>query len=599
MISSTSTTTATTRVPLWEREEFTVWARHIAEVLSRAGSVLNGTNTMATDFDGRFEKSAMPMFLVNGDACLSRVNRSFAKTLGYQAADLVGRSMASLIDNAEAASANDLIRFVRRDGEFVWAWSSICSLVNDPHSSLVQLVDVTAEINLLLASLHEREQLAVADPLTGAANRDTTQRYLNDLMDAKRLEVAAGDQSTGVAVIALDVDRFTALNDLYGQAFGDYCLVRLTDIVNTVLEGKHLVGRLGGDEFMVVLDGITSARQAQKMAALIDDAIGTFVVDASGSGKVAVTTSSGLAWTSDPVDPMGMLASAFERLEASKPDSDSEVWLPDGVDEDGAAVGTTIRRQLLAELRTAIELEQFVLHYQPVVDAEGSVAAVEALIRWNHPERGLLAPDAFVPLLLETGLMADVGVWVVDAGLAQIAEWHRDFGVRIKLNVNASAGEIGRPEYLEAIVSGLERHGVPAEDLAVELTEQMVSKMTVTPGALNAIAAAGVNIVLDDFGTGISSLSHLRNVALRGVKIDRSFVSETAPGDIDRRIVRGMIQMANSLGVQVTAEGIETEEQAEWIRSLGCDLLQGYYFGRPSAAADVAALIRIDCPQPV
>jgi diguanylate cyclase (GGDEF)-like protein/PAS domain S-box-containing protein len=430
-------------------------------------------------------------------------------------------------------------------------------------------------------------EMALTDPLTGIANRAAVQDRLDHAL--KRLKRR---RESGVAVVAIDIDNFKAMNDVYGHAFGDGALVQFARKATDAIRDLDTVGRLGGDEFLVILEDTGSSADARLAVERLADALNPFVADIDGVSSVEVSTSMGMAWTSEPVDASSLIAIADERLMLAKRSGRGRLWLPDDADADVAGTsGRVSRRDLILELRAAIDDEQFVLHYQPLVDRDDTVVAVEALIRWQHPHRGLLPPDSFVPLLIETGQMATVGTWVMEHAIAQIADWRTRLNSAIRLNINASAGEIARPEYRRALHDTLDRERVEPNAVYVELTEQALSGGAVSEQALEDLTNTGVNLVLDDFGTGISSLSHLRAVALSGVKIDRSFVSDTRHGDIDRRIVRGVTQLAHEVGVEVTAEGVETAEQSEWIRAIGCDYLQGYYFGRPVGADDIAGLV--------
>jgi diguanylate cyclase (GGDEF)-like protein/PAS domain S-box-containing protein len=431
-------------------------------------------------------------------------------------------------------------------------------------------------------------EMALTDPLTGIANRAAVQDRLDHAM--KRLKRR---RESGVAVIAVDIDNFKAMNDVYGHAFGDGALVQFARKATGAIRDLDTVGRLGGDEFLVILEDTGSSADARLAVERLAEALNPFVADIDGVSSVEVSTSMGMAWTSEPVDASSLIAVADERLMLAKRSGRGRLWLPDDAEADVAVKsGRVSRRELILELRHAIDDEQFILHYQPLVDRHDTVVAVEALIRWQHPHRGVLSPDSFVPLLIETGQMATVGTWVMERAIAQVADWRATLDSSIRLNINASAGEIARPEYRRALHDTLEREGVAPSAVFVELTEQALSGGAVSEQALEELTNTGVNLVLDDFGTGISSLSHLRAVSLSGVKIDRSFVSDTRHGDIDRRIVRGVTQLAHEVGVEVTAEGVETAEQSDWIRAIGCDYLQGYFFGRPVQPEDIADLVR-------
>lgn len=489
---------------------------------------------------------------------------------------------AALIDGRSQRIDRQQLHVVGSDAERWFMIGVVPELTGEPGGSVhLVLGDVTSNV----ANEQRLTALALTDPLTGIPNRAAAQDRLGHAM--KRLKRR---QKSGVAVIAVDIDNFKSLNDVYGHAFGDAALIQFAQRATAAVREQDTVGRIGGDEFLIVVEDADSAEVARLAAHRIADELNPFNATVDGGPSVSVTASMGMAWTSEPVEVSALIAAADEHLMLAKRNGRGRLWFPDAVDVSPAS-GHVTRSEWLGELLEAIDDQQFVLHYQPLVDREDRLVAVEALVRWQHPTRGLVPPDSFVPLLIETGQMATVGTWVMETAIAQIAEWRRSRKPGLRLNINASAGEIGRVEYRRALQENVERAGLESGVVNVELTEQALSGSMVSDSALNELASFGVNLVLDDFGTGISSLAHLRTDSLSGVKIDRSFVSNTHDGDIDRRIVRGVTQLAHEVGVEVTAEGVETAEQSQWIRSIGCDYLQGFYFARPVHAAGIEALV--------
>ena len=451
-----------------------------------------------------------------------------------------------------------------------------------------------AAVHLVLSDMtqhvHDERRLtalALTDPLTGIANRAATY----DRLDRALLRLKR-DADSGVAVLAIDIDRFKTLNDVYGHGFGDATLAQFAEQASAAVRENDTVGRIGGDEFVVVLESVESVDAAHQTAERICGLLNPFTASVGDGPSADVTISVGMAWTSEAVDAPSLVAAADEHLRLAKRNGRGRLWTAHGSSDVSPKSGHVTRSRLIGELQHAIDNEEFVLHYQPLVDRDDQLVAVEALVRWQHPERGLVAPDTFVPVLIETGQIAVVGTWVMRTAIDQVASWREEHRSDLRLNINASAGEIGRVEYRRALQENVSLSGIEPGVVNVELTEQALSGSAVSESAMEELSSFGVNLVLDDFGTGISSLTHLRTASLAGVKIDRSFVSNTLAGDVDRRIVSGVTRLAHEVGVEVTAEGVETEEQSDWIRSVGCDYLQGYYFSRPLSTAAMSEVMR-------
>ncbi len=523
-----------------------------------------------------------------------RAGDDVAQILPFEARGRVRRMIAASL--ADGRSHRIDRQRLRIEGDETPRWFMLRvapDLTGDPARSVhLVLGDVTRHVE----DETRLTTLALTDPHTGIPNRAAACDRLDHAIKALKRR-----PGSGVAVLAVDIDNFKSLNDVYGHAFGDSALIQFAERATGAIREHDTVGRLGGDEFLVIIEDVGDVELARHAAERIAVRMNPFTASVDGGPSVKVSTSMGLAWTSEPVEVSSLIAAADNNLMLAKRNGRGRLWILDDVDVSPRS-GHVTRSTRLGELLHAIEQQEFVVHYQPVVDREHELVAVEALVRWQHPVHGLMTPDSFVQLLIETGQMATVGTWVMETAISQVARWRTDFGSNVRLNVNASAGEIGRAEYRLLLQQMVERSGVEAGIVSVELTEQALSGSMVSESALDELASFGVNVVLDDFGTGISSLAHLRTASLTGVKIDRSFVSDTHDGDIDRRIVRGVTQLAHEVGVEVTAEGVETEEQSDWIRSIGCDFLQGFYFGRPVDAdtiGDLVASTVVRAPRPV
>jgi len=421
------------------------------------------------------------------------------------------------------------------------------------------------------ASRRLRHQ-ALHDALTGLPNRTLLQR--------RSARALRGDDPA--AMLLIDLDRFKEVNDTLGHDHGDALLVEVAGRLGGALRRGDTLARLGGDEFAVLVDGAPDRAAVIELAGRLRDvlrrpfALRGVAVELEASIGIAFypehgTSAGGLLQRADVAmydakrGGHGIATYAAER---------------DPYSED--------RLGLLAELRRAIEHDELVLHYQPTVSLRsGELTGVEALVRWQHPARGLLGPDEFVPLAERTGAVADLTRWVVDRALAQHRAW-RDAGLEVPVAVNLAAANIVDVTLPGAIAALLERHGVAGDRLACEISEHTVMADPVRAAdVLEGLRALGVRLSLDDFGTGHSSLAYLKRLPLDEVKIDRSFVAGMTEDENDAVIVRSTIDLARNLGLRVVAEGVETAEIMHALADLRCDTAQGYFISRPLPAAEL------------
>ena len=422
----------------------------------------------------------------------------------------------------------------------------------------------------------EREHQALHDTLTGLPNR----KLLLSKVGEALANAGPGDQQVGLFM--LDLDRFKDVNDTLGHHVGDELLMHVADRLGSVLRPGDTVARLSGDEFGVLLPVVRDAAMAAEVAERIRVALGQpFVfdglsIDVEASIGVALypahaTQADALMQRADVA--MYQAKETRNGIETYDPDRDSH---------------SSQRLSLFGQLRRAIEDGELVLHYQPKVDLEtGQVAGVEALVRWEHPERGLLAPDTFVPLAEQTGLMKSLTANVLEQALRQTATW-AEAGLQVRMAVNVSARDLHDDGFCGRVSEALDRTGVPASYLELELTERVV--MADPERALEnltALSRLGVRLSLDDFGTGYSSLAYLRRLPVTEIKIDKSFVLRMDVDDEDATIVRSTIDLAHGLGLRVLAEGVETAETWQRLSELGCDAAQGYFLSRPHPASVV------------
>lgn len=454
-------------------------------------------------------------------------------------------------------------------GERRW-WSVNCEILEraeDPRlSSIVcSITDVTAQ----RASERRLSHAATHDRLTGLANR-------GHLLDALGWYLAAG---AGAAVLLIDLDRFKAVNDGHGHHAGDQVLRAVASRVGAAVGPSGMVGRLAGDEFVVILPD-PNHRHAVQVAELIRDCVGEPIRLGDG-GEVVVTTSIGIASTGgDSSSPEAVLADADVAMYQSKARGGSVIHV-----FDGALRAARSRRLALAErLRTALARHEVHVSYQPVVTSAGArVVGYEALARWTDSELGPIAPGEFIPIAEDHGLIGALGADVLAQACEQASRWRPDaHGTAPRISVNLSAHQLADPKLPTSVLATLQRTGLAAERLCLEVTESVVmADAAASIAILNELRSAGVRLVVDDFGTGYSSLSYLRRLPVDGIKIDRSFVAGLTSTGEDHAIVEAIVRLGHSLGLTITAEGVETEEQAAILEAIGCDTAQGYLYGRP------------------
>ena len=428
----------------------------------------------------------------------------------------------------------------------------------------------------------QRAQLArqaFRDPLTGLGNRTM-------FMDHARDALADADD-TMTAVILLDLDGFKGVNDTYGHAAGDELLRVTAERLNANVRANDTVSRLGGDEFVVLLPRLTDDQIADTVAnRILRDLLQPLVF---GETVLTIRASAGIAFargTGHDVD--AILREADAALYQAKDDGKGVARRFD----PARFAAAEQRRQDEDDLRTALAERQFEVHYQPIVDLAGEhTVGVEALIRWRHPVRGLLAPAAFLDLAEEIGLMPELGIWVLEQACTQAVEWQRD-NPAFELNVNLSASQLSSPHLAEDVGAALERTGIPPHLLVLELTESVaLTDLAESARVLASLKKLGVRIALDDFGTGFSSLSHLGALPVDVVKIDRSFVQAMPGSATGASVAEAVLQIARTFGLAPVAEGVEDADQAARLRDLDCAQAQGYHFAKPMPAADVTELL--------
>jgi diguanylate cyclase (GGDEF)-like protein/excisionase family DNA binding protein len=442
-----------------------------------------------------------------------------------------------------------------------------------------------ASIALDNANLFETAQRgALYDPITGLPNRE----LLSDRI-AHALSFAREAEDESIALVLLDLDRFKTINESLGHAFGDQLLVSVGERLSACLRPGDTVARFGGDEFGIILDGFRGLDEAQPIAERIMEVLrAPFSL---GDREWFVNASLGIAIArpgrSDPSD-------LFREAEIALVQAKLAPGMHYTFFEPAMSAATMERVELENDLRRALERDELRLHYQPIVDlASSRIVGLEALVRWQHPTRGLVPPLSFIPLAEETGLIIPVGRWVLETACRQARNWMDTLpGSQLVMSVNLSARQFTQPDLVEEVADILVETGLPAHLLEIEITESVLMDQTEAgTRALRALRELGVKLVLDDFGTGYSSLSYLKHLPLDTIKIDRSFVQGLESEDSNLPIVQAVISLAHGLGIGVVAEGIETAGQLARLRSLDCDRGQGFFYARPVPPADLAPML--------
>jgi diguanylate cyclase (GGDEF)-like protein/PAS domain S-box-containing protein len=465
-------------------------------------------------------------------------------------------------------------RMAHHDGSWRQVEATANNLLGDP--AVAGVVVITRDIAERKRVEEELAYQALHDPLTGLPNRT----LLADRLD--QALVGARRRGCSVGLLLMDLDRFKEINDTLGHRSGDHVLAQVARRLETVLRGSDTVARLGGDEFAIVLSDVDGVGEAELVTAKVLEALDP-PFDLSGLA-LHVDASVGIAVAPLHGDDGAVL---LQR-------ADVAMYRAKGLVQGYAVYASETdenrlqRLALMTELRQAVDEGQLLLHYQPVIEvATNEIVAVEALVRWRHPERGLLPPGWFIPLAEQTGLIKPLTLWVLDEALHQAQRWLQE-GIRTRMAVNLSARLLHDPDLLASVGTLLREAKLGTGMLELEITESAV--MTNPEGALTVIsdlARQGVRFTIDDFGTGYSSLGYLKRLPVHQIKIDRSFVMDMLDDENDASIVRSVIGLAHSLRLRVVAEGVEDEVTYERLAAYGCDFVQGFHLGRPDVSAEL------------
>ncbi|ARF59487.1 putative bifunctional diguanylate cyclase/phosphodiesterase [Streptomyces gilvosporeus] len=577
-------------------------------------------DTAATlaDYRAAFQAARMPMAVLNRDGLVLAANPAFGELVGTDPDDLVAATAADLTDlgadprvwtayREVLCGRSDRLRCTRRlkhpDGHSLWVEVTVEPQMGE--DGVLLSVDDISDRHDLLARLRH---LQMHDPVTRLPNRSLFFERLSGALEAAAFEPAGTGR---IGLCYLDLDGFKAVNDTLGHRVGDRLLSavaqRLTRCAETVGDrgpghGGHLVARLGGDEFAILVEDSTGTDQLAELAQCVLDALQR-PFDLAGQ-RLSVSASIGVVErTAAGTTATGLMQAADTTLFWAKEDGKARWTL---FDPERNAHRMT-RQALSSTLRPAVDRGEFTLEYQPLVGlGDGRAQGVEALVRWRHPQFGTLSPNRFIALAEENGAIVELGRWVLERACHQARAWQlaHPGGQPLFVSVNVAVRQVWDSDLVADVAGILAETGLPPRLLQLELTESAVMGSAGRPlQALQALSDMGVRIAIDDFGTGYSNLAYLSRLPVSVLKLDGSFVhgfrSQEHPNPADEMIVEALVALAHRLGLTVTAECVESAEQAERLRRIGCDTGQGWLYSRPVAPDRVAALLdagrRTDC----
>ena len=522
------------------------------------------------------------------DLPLVYVNPAFERMTGYSSVEAIGKNCRFLqLGDSEQPGLNEIraalrehrtgeatIRNFTKDGAVFWNSLRVAP-VHDARGNVTHYVGVQTDVTERIQYEQDLAHRAHYDALTSLPNRQLLEARLEQAI------TAAQRHETLVGVAFLDLDNFKTFNDSIGHAAGDEVLRMVAARMVECVRPTDTVARLGGDEFVLVMGGLGEPDELKSVISRIQAQLAQ-PMQLEGKEYFAAASIGLAVFPRDGGTAEQLIQRADFAMYKAKEDGRGVVrtYQP-SLDLRGGD-----RLELERALRQALMRNEFTLHYQPKCDSHtGELCGVEALIRWNHPERGMVPPIQFIALAEQTGVIVPLGEWVLEDACRQNRLWRESGICSVPVAVNVSGIQFKQGSLLTTITDVLERTGLEPQGLHLEITESvMMSDPEGFIRTLNALRAIGVRIALDDFGTGYSSLSYLKQFPIDYVKIDRSFVRDITTDPMDAGICSAIIAMAHNLGMQVIAEGVETQEQADFLRRGGCDQLQGYLVGRPQTA---------------
>ncbi len=585
------------RVEIQSNDEFGL----LSESFNQMTENLSKTLVSQQQLDAIIESMLESVIVISHEKTIEKINQSTLKMLSYQKDDLIGKSFDVVTGLKSSIDVSSQLRptqsfterhYLAKSGEEIpvlFSKATIRSQVDDTNKTLCVALDLTQQ-NQTEKKLRDNEQrlqhIAYHDPLTNLPNRLLIQdRFQHAINKARRSEQK-------VAFLILDLDRFKDINDSLGHDIGDQLLKETADRLQSCVRDSDTVGRLGGDEFAIVLEqieelthvGMLVRRMLSKLAQEFAIEDHTLYISASIGISIYPTDSA-------KVDELVRFAEVAMYRAKEQGGNNYQLYTAD--------MNARAHELLLLEthLRQALEERQLLLFYQPQYDlATGELAGMEALLRWRHPEKGMVSPGDFIPLAEETGLIVPIGEWVLRTACQQSLAWQKAGHPPVPVAVNISGRQFKEPDFIETVEKVLEETGLDPRWLELEITESVVmDRVEETILTLAELRGRGIQLAIDDFGTGYSSLSYLKRFPINKLKIDRSFVMDVVENPTDAAIAGSIVSLAHSMNLEVIAEGVETEAQMEFLKARGCHQIQGFLLGRPLPAEEFTGFFAKAC----
>ncbi len=546
-------------------------------------------------FASVFEYAGEGIVITDSDNKIISVNRAYTNITGYQSDDVLGQDpgvfasgkqdrefYADMWDKLNATGFwQGEIWNKRKDGEIYPQLLNI-SIVKNDHDEVVNYIGIFTDIKSQKEQEKQIRYLADHDVLTGLPNRGLlTDRLHQAILNANR-------HGYKMATIFIDLDYFKNINDTLGHEIGDKLLKEVAQRLLGQIRDVDTVCRFGGDEFLILLTEIKKIDHVVTIVEKMQQTLGqSYLID---ENNLMVASSIGISiYPDDGDNPTQLIRAADTAMYHAKSLGRGNFQF--FTDELNKAISQ--RLKLEHALREAIELRQFWLNYQPQIDmATRQVVGVESLIRWQHPEMGFVGPDKFIPVAEETGLIHEVGLWVLEEACKTCDEWRTKFKTVIRIAVNISVKQLNHPDFLSHVKYMVEKYRLEPDMIELEITESvLMDSINYSKSVLDELHDFGIPLAIDDFGTGYSSLSYLRSLSIDTLKIDRSFIADLPEDKENCEIANAIVAMAHGLGLNVIAEGVETTEQIQYLQSINCDEVQGYYFSKPLPKTEIEAYL--------